>query len=132
MKLVWDRAASGEAISRITMDEARNGGLITIREAAASIRVSEETIRQWMKRGLIPYVPVGAFKMVRKADLLTKDAADGMPTARPRPPVQEDSNGDQTVHTTGPSSDAAGTQKAPSGPSQPRGAGQGKRNQSSR
>jgi excisionase family DNA binding protein len=60
--------------------------LFTIREIAAAFHVSEETIRLWIKQGDIPYIEVGPsrLKRLRPRDLLSKDAADGMPTAKPK------------------------------------------------
>lgn len=39
--------------------------LYTVREVANAFRVSEETVRRWIKNGDVPYVPVGPFKLKR-------------------------------------------------------------------
>lgn len=50
--------------------------LLTVREAAGKYRVSEETIRRWIKSGFLKYIPVGPFKMkrIRPSDLTAKRA----------------------------------------------------------
>ena len=39
--------------------------LYTVQEVARAYRVSEETIRRWIKRGDIAYTPVGPFRLKR-------------------------------------------------------------------
>ncbi len=48
--------------------------LITVKQAAADYRVSEETIRRWMKAGHIQFTPVGPFRMkrIKRGDMLGK------------------------------------------------------------
>lgn len=49
--------------------------LFTVREIANHYRVSEETVRRWMRNGDIPYTPVGPFRMKRLklTDPITKE-----------------------------------------------------------
>lgn len=47
--------------------------LLTVAQVAQEYKVNEETVRRWIKDRLIPYVPIGPFKMkrVRRGDVAT-------------------------------------------------------------
>lgn len=47
---------------REKMDESH---LYTIAEVAKALKVSDETVRRWCRKGAIPYVMVGPFKLKR-------------------------------------------------------------------
>jgi len=51
--------------------------LFTIKEIADKYRVSEETIRRWIKTGDIDFVPVGPFRLKRlHIDAVIKGKSD--------------------------------------------------------
>jgi excisionase family DNA binding protein len=52
--------------------------LLTVSQVAAEYKISEETVRRWMKGGHIPFIPVGPFKIkrIRRGDVV-KNAYTG-------------------------------------------------------
>lgn len=60
--------------------------LYTVQEVAHAYHVSEETIRRWIKRGDIKYVPVGPFRLKRlRPTDITKEQNDGTGTTQEIP-----------------------------------------------
>jgi len=53
--------------------------LISINDFAAKYRVSEETVRGWIKRGYVDYEMVGPRKMIRKSQVI-KNVEEEEPT----------------------------------------------------
>lgn len=50
----------------------------TVREIANKFRVSEETIRRWIKNGDIDFTPIGPFKLKRlQTKNIIKEASNG-------------------------------------------------------
>ncbi len=54
----------------MTGGQAMGDELLTVKEAAAYIRVHEETMRTWIRKGTIPHQRFGRVIRIRREDLL--------------------------------------------------------------
>jgi excisionase family DNA binding protein len=48
-----------------TLASTREEGLLTVAEVAQTYHVSDETVRRWIRKGILGYVMVGPFRVRR-------------------------------------------------------------------
>jgi len=62
--------------------------LLTVAEIAREFRISEESVRRWIKDGLIPFKLIGPFKMkrIRRGDLV-KNVVTGQTLEQEEDPI---------------------------------------------